>query len=100
RSAITFFATLTAIAFCAAVQSPAEARKRSKKNRYVASKERTLTVRGRSFVKSGKHPLPGAEHRYNSSDTQFGYRYQPYFHQGDRYGASILPGPAGAFAPR
>lgn len=97
RIFVTAIAAATTIAFCAASVSEAEARKRGKKG-YSVKKERTLTIRKRSFLNSGRHALPGHEHRYVEMDTVHGRL--PIWHQGDRFGGNVLPGPMGAFGPR
>ena len=97
RLLATAIIAATAAAFCAATVSSAEARKRGKK-RYYAQKERPLTIRKRSFLDGGRHPLPGHEHRYVEMDTVHGRL--PVWHQGDRFGANVLPGPMGPFGPR
>ncbi len=98
RSFLTTFVAVTALAFIGAALTPAEAQRRSKKKSFKKQQPRALTVRGRSFLNPGKHPLPGAEHRYLEMDTVHG-RF-PTVHQGDRYGSSLLPGPNGAFGVR
>ncbi len=97
RSVLTSIIAITALAFCAAVTTSAEARKRGKKKHYGESKARALTVRKRSFLDSGSHPLPGEKGLYVNQGTIF--NVQPYSHSG-RYGSSVLPGPHGAFVPR
>lgn len=94
RTVLTSVIAITALAFCAATLSPAEARKRGKKKYYGNQGVRTLTVRKRSFLDNGKHPLPGAENRYSTMFTDHGV--QPYDYSG-RYGTSVLPGSFGAF---
>lgn len=58
---------------------------------------RELTVTGRSFTNSGKHPLPGAEHRYVE---QFTVTNRPIYMNAAGFGNSALPGQFGAFHPR
>lgn len=96
RSVLTSVIAVTALAFCAAAITPADARKRGKKG-YSKSEARPLTVRKRSFLDSGKHPLPGETNRYATMFDNHGV--QPYDYSG-RYGSSALPGPFGPFGPR
>lgn len=77
--------------FLAVTISDADAQSR-KKNKNA----RELTVRGRAFTDSGKHPLPGSQHRYVE---QFTHTNQPAYSYQGRYGQS-LPGQFGAFQPR
>jgi hypothetical protein len=97
RSVLTSIITVTALAFCAAIVSPAEARKRGKKKQYSSSEARPLTVRKRSFLDSGKHPLRGETNLYMTQGTR--YNVMPYDYSG-RYGSSVLPGSLGPFFPR
>lgn len=98
RSFLTAVVAVTALAFIGAALTPAEAQRRSKKKAFKKQQPRALTVRGRSFLNSGKHPLPGAEHRYVEMDTIHG-RF-PTVHQGDMFGSSLLSGPNGPFGAR
>lgn len=97
RSFLTSIIAVTALAFCAAAMTPAEARKRGKKKYYSASKARTLTVRKRSFLDSGKHPLPGEKNGYVTQFTHF--NTLPYSYN-DALGRGPLPGPFGVYGPR
>ncbi|MCB2052308.1 MAG: hypothetical protein KDE63_12860 [Novosphingobium sp.] len=97
RTVSTCLIAMITLAFGAAAITSAEARKRGKKRHYGTHEARPLTVRKRSFLDNGKHPLPGAEHRYSTMFTNHGV--QPYDYSG-RYGSSVLPGGIGGFGPR
>ena len=58
---------------------------------------RTLTIKQRSFLDSGKYPPAGSMQRYVTNDTA---NYSPpYGHMGARYGMETLPGRFGPFSP-
>ncbi|MBM3607599.1 MAG: hypothetical protein FJX29_03965 [Alphaproteobacteria bacterium] len=86
------FIALTAAGFLAATIAEADAQSRQKRQQ-----QRELTITGRSFTNSGKHPLPGAEHRYVEQFTQTN---RPIYTHSSGFGNSALPGQFGAFHPR
>ena len=74
----------------AATMASADAQTRKKNPRQI-------TITKRSFLDSGKHPLPGTMNRYVTMDTHYGVR--PYHNTFVGSGSSSLPGRFGPFWP-
>ncbi len=88
-TALAIFASSTAFVAVTVESAEAQARKRTA--------PRTLVIQQRSFLDSGKHPLPGSLNRYVTNDIQ--HPHPAYYHQRGRYGLETLPGRFGAFSP-